>query len=95
MEHDAYYFFGWSVGIAAEEAIRKALNKVGYPISGEDIYNVLCTDFIDVDMRGLYPNVTFGPEDRIGASEGFWLEVRSGKMVKIGSLELPHLGPVD
>lgn len=90
-QRDQYYLYGWSNGLATEQAVTKTLNKVGYPFIGQDIYNVLTTDFSNVDMKGLCPNVTFGPDKRVGASEAFWCETRNGKQVLLGTIKLPHI----
>ena len=91
-EWNLAYLFGWTGGIATTEAIKRALNKTGYPITGQDVYNAAMT-IKDFDMMDIQHPLSWGPDIRAGIDSCFLFEVRDLKWVlkEPKPIKCPHI----
>jgi branched-chain amino acid transport system substrate-binding protein len=87
------YIHGWVRGVIACEAIKRAIENVGYEnVDGVAIKEAL-DSFQDFDVYGLC-GITYTPEDHRGNTKIAIYEVRDGKLVRVTDwLEAPMLVP--
>jgi branched-chain amino acid transport system substrate-binding protein len=87
------YIHGWVRGVIACEAIKEAIENVGYEnLDGAAIKEAL-DSFQDFDVYGLC-EITYSPEDHRGNTKIAIYEVRDGKLVRVTDwLEAPMLVP--
>ncbi|MFH0844030.1 MAG: ABC transporter substrate-binding protein, partial [Pseudomonadota bacterium] len=80
-----YYSCGYIYAKLGTDAIRMAYEKGGWPVTGQDVYNVLAS-LKDYDMGGLTAPVTFtgtGATSRRGSSSVRILQLQKGKLAPI------------
>ena len=93
VQREAEYFPGWIAGAVACEAIRRAVENVGYEnLDGLAIKEAL-DSIKDFDVYGL-ATVTYKPGDHRGNTKVAIYEVRDGKIVRVSDWqEAPMLVP--
>jgi branched-chain amino acid transport system substrate-binding protein len=87
------YMAGWVYGAIACEAVKGALEEVGYEnLNGPAVKRAL-ESMKDFDVGGLV-KITYGPEDRRGSSNFAVYQVQGGKIVRLSDYqEVPILVP--
>jgi len=82
LESYVYYYPSYIFGILSCEAIKRAYEKVGWPVTGQDVYNALVS-LKDYDMGGLTDNISFtgtGPKSRRGSSSIRIIRIHDSKI---------------
>lgn len=79
--YDQNYTKGWAVGKIQLKAITLALEKYGYPLSGEQLYNSM--QAIDKWDWGLAAPMSYANGDRLGWHDTRVCQVKNGKMETI------------
>jgi ABC-type branched-subunit amino acid transport system substrate-binding protein len=87
------YMGGWVYGAIVCEAVKRALDDVGYEnVDGPAVKRAL-EGMKDFDVDGMV-KITFGPEDRRGTRDYAVYEVQSGKLLRVTDWrEVPILVP--
>ena len=83
---------GWITGMLGAEGIRLAIEKVGFEnLSGEAVRNALVT-VKDLDTEGLTSApLTLTEEEPVWGRFLQFTQIRQGKAVGLGSVEVPPL----
>jgi len=91
---DLSYLLGTEQGITIWTAVKRAAEKYGPAnVTKEAIFDILTTSG-EIDMMGLCPNVSYGPNDRRPYKVIPMYEIQDGVPVNVGTIDFPWLTPV-
>src|SRR5207245_11582010 len=71
---------GWTAGAVFEEGVRRATTN-GAPLTSNSFMSALNT--FNHQQMGVYPSLTYSPQDHTGATQSSIYQVQNGKFVQV------------